>query len=437
MNTAANTALTSSFKLGGARSWVVIICASLFFFYEFVQMNMFNTINADLMRAFNINGKQISELSAFYFYADVICLFPAGIILDYFSTRKLIALALSLCTAATIGLSFAHSYAFAATMRTLSGIGAAFCFLSAMRLATRWFPPKHLAVATGFIVTMAMIGGMVAQTPLAYFNIHFGWRHTVLFDGLMGVVFVVVILLVVRDFPPGSIQQKEANELLHNNGFWNNIFAAWKNPQNWLCGLYTSFLNLPILIIGALWGSQYLIQVHHMYPEQAATINMMLFVGTIFGSPILGWISDTIGKRKLPMIVCAIISIGLVLAIMFLPSPSFIVLFLLFLLLGFFTSAQIISYPVIAESNQNALVGTATGWAAVLIMGGGAFGQPLFGWLLNIGWSGLKQDGVAVYSLADYHFAWMIFPIMFVIALIIALFIRETHCKPLPELNAK
>ncbi len=436
MNTTANPTLPSSFKLGGARSWVVIIYASLFFFYEFVQMNMFSTINADLMRAFNINGQQVSNLSAFYFYADVICLFPAGIILDYFSTRKLITFALSLCTVATIGLSFAHSYAFAATMRTLSGIGAAFCFLSAMRLATRWFPAKNLAIATGFIVTMAMMGGMVAQTPLAYLNIHFGWRHTVLIDGLMGIVFIVVILYIVRDFPPGSTaKQEECDALLKKMGFWNTIFAAWKNPQNWLGGLYTSFLNLPILIIGALWGSQYLIQVHHMYPEQAATINMMLFVGTIFGSPTLGWLSDTLGRRKMPMIICAIISIGLVLAIMYLPHPSFVVLLLLFLLLGFFTSAQILSYPVIAESNPNALVGTATGWAAVLIMGGGAFGQPLFGWLLNLHWNGLTEHGISVYTAANYHFAWMIFPIMFVIALVIALFIRETNCQPLPNID--
>lgn len=418
-------------KLGGFKAWVVILCASLFFFYEFVQMNMFNTINADLMRAFNINASQVSNLSAFYFYADVIFLFPAGIILDHFSTRKLITVALSLCTIATIGFSFAHSYTFAATMRTLSGIGAAFCFLSALRLATRWFPAKKLALATGFIATMAFIGGMVAQTPIAILAQHFGWRHTVFIDGLMGIVFILIILWQVRDFPRGSNEQAQEEKTLDKIGFWPSVFAAWKNPQNWLGGLYTSFLNLPILILGALWATQYFVQVHHFTVEQAGTITMMLFLGTIVGCPVLGWVSDAMRSRKKPMIICAIISIALVFVIMYLPQASYAVMVILFLALGFFTSGQIISYPLIAESNPNCLAGTATGWAAVLIMGGGAFGQPLFGALLDAHWDHHRLNGVPIYTAANYHFAWWIFPIMFFIALIIAFLVKDTRCQSL------
>ena len=423
----------SPIPLDGVKAWVVIICASLFFFYEFVQMNMFNTINADLRLAFRLSAIQLSNLSAFYFYADVIFLFPAGIILDHFSTRKIIVTALAVCTFATIALSFVHSYQLAAAMRALSGMGAAFCFLSAMRLATRWFSSKHLALVAGFIVTMAMLGGIVAQTPLAILNAHLGWRHTILLDGLLGIVFIAIILWQVRDFPSGSHQDEQNEKILHKIGFWHGVFSAWQNPQNWLAGFYTSFLNLPILVIGALWGSQFLKQVHHLNTEQAGTVSAMLFLGTIIGSPILGWISDAIKQRKKPMIICAILSIVIVLIIMYFPTFNFWILLMLFLLLGFTTSAQIISYPLIAESNPNALTGTAVGWAAVLIMGGGAFGQPLFGWLLEKHWDGSKLHDIPVYNAADYHFAWMLFPIMFFIALLIAFFIRETNGKPYPE----
>jgi len=429
----APNSLSSPLQLDNVKAWIVIISASLFFFYEFVQMNMFNTINTDLMRAFDLTATQISNISAFYFYADVIFLFPAGIILDHFSTRKVIVTALTVCTLATVALSFVNSYQWMAAMRALSGMGAAFCFLSAMRLATRWFSSKHLALVAGVIVTMAMLGGMVAQTPLAILNREFGWRHTILFDGLLGIVFIAIILWQVRDFPPGSHELEHSEKVLHKMGFWHSVFSAWQNPQNWLAGLYTSFLNLPILVIGALWGAQFLKQVHHLNAEQAGTISMMLFLGTIIGSPVLGWISDAMKKRKRPMIICAILSIIVVLAIMYLPGLNFWMLLILFLLLGFITSVQIISYPLIAESNPNALTGTAVGWAAVLIMGGGAFGQPLFGWLLDKHWSGSKIHGIPFYSAADYHFAWMLFPIMFAIALFITFFIRETNGQPLLE----
>ncbi len=420
-------------QLDSIKSWIVIFCASLFFFYEFVQMNMFNTINADLMRTFNINAEQVSNLSAFYFYSDVIFLFPAGIILDHFSTRKIIVLALSLCTIATIALSFVHSYTLAAAMRALSGIGAAFAFLSALRLATRWFSPKHLAIATGFIVTMAMLGGLVAQTPMTILVSHLGWRKAVFVDGLMGILFIVIIIWQVRDFPPNPKNYEHNEAVLHKLGFWPSVFSAWKNTQNWLGGLYTCFINLPILIIGGLWGTQYLTQIHHLRKEQAATINMMLFLGFAIGSPIIGWISDAMQRRKRPMIIGAIFSIIIVLIIMYLPNLSFWSLLVLFLLLGFIISVQIISYPLIAESNPNALAGTATGWAAVLIMSGGAFGQPLFGWLLDYHLDGTKIHHIPFYTNSDYHFAWLLFPVMFTLALLFALLVRETHCQAYPE----
>ena len=411
------------------KAWGVTLCASLFFFYEFVQLNMFNTINADLMAAFNATATHVSNLSAFYFYTEVLFLFPAGIILDRFSTRWVIVVAMSLCTLATIGFSFSHSFEFAATMRAISGLGASFCLLSAVRLATRWFPPRHLALATGMIVMMAFLGGMLAQTPMSLVMQHFGWRDTVFYDGLMGIVFIAIILWQVRDFPPHSHGKEKNESVLHELGFWHSIGLAVKNTQNWLAGWYTCLLNLPILIIGALWGTEFLIQAHHLTQTQAANVSVALFLGAMIGAPFMGWYSDRLGKRKPLMIWGAIVSIILVLIIMYAPDLSYMSWLVLFLLLGFFTSAQIISYPLIAESNSNALVGSGTGLAAVIIMSGGAWGQPLFGWLLDLHWNGVKVNDVPIYTMQNYHFAWMLLPIMFVVALIFAAMIRETSCK--------
>src|SRR5689334_404568 len=69
-------------------AWLVCFVGSLFFFYEFIQMNMFNAINTHLMHDFNLDAAELGSLSATYFLANVAFLLPAGIILDRFSTRK-------------------------------------------------------------------------------------------------------------------------------------------------------------------------------------------------------------------------------------------------------------------------------------------------------------------------------------------------------------
>ena len=38
--------------------WIVCFSAALFFFYEFIQLNMFNAISAQLMQTFSLNAEQ-------------------------------------------------------------------------------------------------------------------------------------------------------------------------------------------------------------------------------------------------------------------------------------------------------------------------------------------------------------------------------------------
>jgi MFS family permease len=98
---------------------------------------------------------------------------------------------------------------------------------------------------------------------------------------------------------------------------------------------------------------------------------------------------------------------------------------LIFLLLGFFTSTQVISYPMIAESNSANNIGAATGIASVIIMGGAGVGQVLFGWLMQHH-AGLETQH---YKVADFQFAMWLFPIAALIALLAIIFAKETHCE--------
>ena len=47
--------------------WLVLIAASLLFFYTFIQMNMLNPISLTLMHSFSISAAQLGTLSAMYF----------------------------------------------------------------------------------------------------------------------------------------------------------------------------------------------------------------------------------------------------------------------------------------------------------------------------------------------------------------------------------
>lgn len=408
--------------------WLVCFSAALFFFYEFIQLNMFNAIDPALMREFNMDATQLGHLSAYYFYGNVLFLFPAGMILDRFSTRKLILIAMTISVLSTFIFASAKATWVMQVCRLLTGITGAFCLLSCVRLATRWFPPRRMALVIGLIVTFAMIGGMLAQTPLTLLTDFLGWRTALFIDGGIGLLLLVVVVTYVQDYPNGLSYSDYHHTHISELSFWKALWKTVTNAQNWLGGIYTSLMNLPIFLLGAMWGSLYLVQIHGLSRAQSSYVTSMIFIGTIIGSPALGWFSDRIGRRLMPMTACAIFSLSVMLIIMYVSGLDLWSLMGLFFLLGFFTSAQIISYPLIAESNPNALIGSAEGLASTLIMAGG-ISQPLFGWLMELNWNGTKIAQVPVYSVSDYQMALAIMPIGFIIALLASLLLRETYCR--------
>lgn len=412
-------------------AWLVTLTAALFFFYEFIQLNLFNAIDVELMKAFKLNAPQLGQLSSMYFYANALCLFPAGILLDRYSTKKLLLGAVALCTIGTFVFAVANNYIVAALGRFLVGMGASFCFLSCIRLASRWFPPSKMALVTGLVVTMAMLGGLVAQTPLAILSDVMGWRNAVLLDAALGIVVAIAIALIVQDRPPNSQELQHADQAqLKEIGFWRSIKLVLLNRNNWLGGIYTSLMNLPVFLLGALWGIHYLTEVHHISSVQASYATTLFFVGVIFGSPAFGWFSDTIGRRVLPMIIGAILSLIVMIVLMYAPDLSLKELIGLFFLIGFVTSSQVLSYPAIAELNPSTLTSTAVSVDSITIMVSGAIFQPFFGWVMSLHWDhSVSPEGVPLYSAHDFMNAMMIMPIAFVLSIFIGWMITESFCK--------
>jgi sugar phosphate permease len=335
------------------------------------------------------------------------------------------------CTVGTFGFGLAPVFWIAAVSRFLVGIGGSFCFLSGVRLASRWFPPRRMALLTGLIVTMAFIGGWVAQTPMTALVSHFGWREALVMDGFLGVVLTIWIWLIVKDRPAHQLEKATADyNHLKQMGVWKAAWRVLKNVQNWYGGLYTSLLNLPIFFLGAMWGKMYLEQIQHFSADKAAFICSLLFIGSIVGSPLMGFVSDKMRRRKLPMIIGALLSILVVLPIVFIPHLSFTAFCVLFFLLGLITCAQVISYPLAAEHNPSVLTGSAVSIVSMTCMLGGALGLPFSGWVLDLGWDHTVVHGVPVYSAASYHHALLIMPIAFAIGLVMSLLVKETRCKP-------
>lgn len=410
------------------RRWVVVMSGGLLFFYSFMQLNILNPIGVDLMRDFGINSTQLGYVSSMYFYANFFLVFPAGLLLDRFSTRRLILIAMCFAIISMFGFAFSHNAWIAGGYRLLSGVGGAFCFVSCVRLASRWFPPSKMALAIGVLVSMCSLGGMVAQTPMSLLSSALGWRHAMLVMGGLGVLCTLIIWIAVEDKP--SDYQDVTKEGERKLGFWESVRIVLGNRYNWLGGTYTSLMNLPIFVLGALWGSLFLIQARGLAPAEASHVMSMLFIGTLVGSPLAGWFSDYCGRRRLPMLIGAGLALIIILCIIYFPHLSFSLFLILFFLLGFVTSTQALGYPVVTELNSPQVTASANSIISMILMASGFIFQPLFGWLMNLNWNHKMIGSTPIYSKHDFYVAMLIIPAAFVVSKIVAFLIKETYCQP-------
>jgi predicted MFS family arabinose efflux permease len=412
------------------QAWMVCMVAALYFFYIFIQMTKFNAIGHDLMMDFKIGATGLGTLSSIYFWGNVIFLLPAGLILDRVSVKKVLFAVMVISIIFTYLFSYTNTVATASWCFLFIGLAGAFALIIPLRLIARWFPGSKMALASGMAVTIGFTGAMISQSPLTWLVNLVGWRHAMQYDALMGIGLLILMMLVVKDYPKGAAKVVMADAATLKS-LGRSLKKALGNSQNWLFGIYTCLVNLPMFVFGAAFGVPFLEQIHKVTEEQAAFAMLLLFLGAMAGSPAFGWLSDKMKLRKAPMFIGAIVSLILLLIPMYIMGLNYLALYVIFFAIGVFTSSQVITYAVIPESNSDEYIGTSLALGSMLIMSGGAIFMPVFGWLLDLYWSGKIVNKVPVHALSDYRFALWLLPISIAVAIVAIIIGKETHCKKL------
>lgn len=412
----------------GFAPWVVVFCATTFGFYQFILLTMFNALNEPLLKEFHITASTIGQMASMYIIGNILLLIPAGILIDRYSTRKIILITMSISVLSTFLFAVAPTPLIAMIARFLMGLSGAFNFLAVVRLATQWFLARKLGLVIGLVVSFTVFGGIIAQTPLTLLINFWGWRISLEILGVFGLLMLLLIYLNVQDSPPIYHESNSKKESATFSQLFTMLKLTLMNKQNCLVGCCLCLINLPIFLLGALWGTLYLSQGLGFSSTHATYITSMIYVGMILGSPIIGWISDKMGLRKLPIILFITLALIFIVMLITVSTWSFPSLMLLFFAMGFVVSAQVIGYPLIAESNSPTLIGTAESIVVTIGFIGGLT-QLLFAKVLESQWDHKMSGGIPVYSLHDFNRALMIIVVAFVLGLILALFIKETHCK--------
>ena len=429
---------TNTHRVCKVLPFVICFLASFFYVYEFFLRVVPSAITHELMRDFNINAGQLSFMSAFFYYAYTPMQVPAGILLDRFGARKLLSISMLLCGLGAILFGFTtRNYMFVVS-RFAIGFASSFAFVGALVLAARWFPPKYFALITGLIQLMGCIGAIAGEAPVAILTNYIGWQQLMIWSGVVGIVIAVLFWLIIRNGPNkiDSHAHLEFNEKA--SGLWQNLsnelnrlLYVCKNSQTWLVGICSFCCWAPVVIFASLWGISFLMVDYNISATAASVGSTFVWLGLGITSPIIGWWSNAIQSRRIPLIISFLVAIVTSLVVIYIPHPSWILMNFMLFFFGAAASAQSITFGLVQDNNPISVEGTAMGFNNMAIIFGGVVMQPMTGWLLNLCWSGKMVNGAPFYSMACYEKALVLIPICGVVGLITAIFfLKETHCRP-------
>jgi MFS family permease len=405
--------------------WLLWSLAASAFFIEYFARVAPGVMIDSLMQDFNVQALALGSLSAFFYYAYVGMQIPVGILTDRFSLRWLLTTMILMCAIGCFIFALTSRLQAAALARLLMGFGAAFAFVSALKVVSVWFPARRFGLLAGLTQAVGMLGAALGQMPMAYLVAHLGWRVTLMVIATIMVLLAVVIAIVMCDRTPQA-HAASSKKSLHSP--WLGLVDVLKNPQSWWNALFAGLLYAPTAALAELWGIKFFRQAYHLSNEIAAMAIGLIFMGWAIGGPIIGWISDRIKRRKPILILSAFLSLLLASILLMLPHLPLWLLFSLLFLYGIANTGVATAYAVASEINAHSVSGTSVAFANMASVLIGAGFQPLIGWLLEKNWDGLRVNGLPIYSAADFHSALLVLLVSLLLALLVACAIQETYC---------
>jgi MFS family permease len=263
--------------------------------------------------------------------------FAAGLLIDRFGPRRLMLTGIVMAGGALVGL---------ASVTTLSAFYLFYFFnalgyvcggpLPAQVLLTRWFKDAR-GMAMGVAYLGIGIGGALVPILAVTLTQAFGWRAALRDLGILMIAVAFPAAFFVREPPRLETGTRDAARPAR-------LAPVLRHPAFWLLTIGS------LASIGAIGGTTqnlklYLSLDRHFTQTQIAGIMSLVLVGSIVGRLTMGWLADRWEKKRVMLIIYAIVASAIPLLVF---SPTIAMLRVFAFLFGIGLGGDYMIIPLVA-----------------------------------------------------------------------------------------
>lgn len=389
----------------------------IFYFLDYVIRSAPAVMIPQLVNNFNTTELKLISMVGTYYYTYSTCSLIAGIALDKFGGKRSLFIGTLILGLGCL-LFLISTQTFGIAGRLLQGAGCAFAFPGCVYLASKGFSSKSLATAIGVTQCIGMLGGTAGQFVVGSWvekgiNIDTFW----LWSGVVTIITAFCLFFVIPGEKKSEVSAENESKPV---GYLDPYKIVFRNPQSWLCGIISGLLFAPTTIFAMTWAVSFFQKDKGFIFHDAAITSAMVAFGWVFGCPLLGFITDKIGRRKPVLVGGAVVMILSLLQLIYLPDlyPAKISMFIF----GIGSGAAMIPYSVIKEANPDYVKGSATGAINFITFGVTTLLSPVFS-----RWFGKSLDASS--GVEHFQHSILFWIIGIVVAILISLMLKETGSK--------
>lgn len=406
--------------------WTVWGTTALLFLVVNIHRFAVGTIAPELMASFQLTALGLGTLSSLYFYLYAALQVPTGVLADAWGPRRVLTASALVLAIGSAVFGLAPSLGAVYAGRILIGLGVGGIFVNLLKLQAAWFPPAVFATMTGLTAVIGNLGSVLAGSPLAWASAVIGWRGAFVGLGALTLGLALLSWLLVQDTPAGNLARGSSA------GSVGKVLPILRRRTTWQPLLVKAGLDGAFFAFFALLGVSYFTQVHGLTKASAAAYLSIGLVGFGLGGPTVGFWSDRLGRRRLPLAwstgIVAACWTALVCTGAHLP-PAPVTGSVIFLM-GAFSSSLLLNLTIAKEASPAQAVGIATGIVNAGGFAGAAVTQMLVGFVLDRSWTGAMREGIRLYLVAGYRTAFAICLGIVLGALFLTLLMGEGRPQP-------